>query len=453
MQSLNTSFTCMDFFSNNTLIQAVLNPTNWQSSYFDMRNYCLYCNHSTSVEFQQAILTNNSVLYFWRHESIVCNKYPAILYFRYDPYFDQVKSANSSLSSLSPKKLSDFLFFTNLRTTTSNFIGEQDRNEFFYICMFFDSKTYGFLGDIYEISIVQVRVRGMWIVDTIIRTVILVFMIILIWIPRIKIWIKEAKKLRGMSVKELIIHVISALQLQVLVYATVALLLGYFESAMSQNSTVPGYKVLDGDFRLVANLIIALGSFLLLILWANIVHAATNMDNSSVLAKRYLAAVAAIYIFLFIFVIAGLITYGVTTIAQKYAATTAFMFVGGLFCIMYLLGFSVYGLRILWLFKSGRSKVDILKLRVTRLILLSNFSWVLLVVILIVLGTSYSFPYSVYTFFVVFNVILEDYAIMLVIITHMIIIFRYDLFVECYSFLCQCKPVQPNIESPPAVEA
>jgi hypothetical protein len=452
MQSLNTSFTCMDFFSNNTLIQAVLNPTNWQRSYFDMRNYCLYCNHSTSVEFKQAILTNNSVPYFWRHESIVCNNYPALLYFMYDPYFDWVKSANSSLSSLLPAKLNDFLFFTNLRTTTSNFVGEKARNELFYVCMFFDSKTYGFFGDIYETSIVQFNIRAMWIVDIIVRTVILVFMIILIWIPRIKNWSKEAKKLRGISVKELILRVISALQLQVLVYATVALILGYFEDPMSLNSTISGYKVLNGDFRLVADIILALGSFLLLILWASIVHAATTMDNSSVLAKRYLAAVAAIYIFFILFIIAGLITYSVTTNAQKYAATTAFLLLGGVLSIIYLVGFSVYGLRILWLFRSGRSKGDILKLRVTRLILLSNISWVLLSVILIVSAITYSFPYAVYTFFVVFNVIL-DYAAMLMIITHMIIIFRYDLFIDCYRFLCQCKPVQLNKESPPAVEA
>jgi hypothetical protein len=178
-------FTCMKFFSNTTLIQSVLSG-NWKTSYYDIRNYCLYCNQSTT-EFQQAILSNTSVPYFWRHEqAVTCNGYPALMSNMQTNYFNWVKSSNSLLNGLSSGSLNDFLYFTKLRTTTSNFISEKSRNELFYTCMFLNLNMYGFIDDVWETVVLSIHGKSLWIVDLIVRTTIVIFMIILIWIPCIK---------------------------------------------------------------------------------------------------------------------------------------------------------------------------------------------------------------------------------------------------------------------------
>jgi hypothetical protein len=439
------SFTCMDFFSNQSLIQVVVG-TNWQTSYFDFRNYCLYCNHTTSTEFQQAILTNTSVPYFWRHESSVCNQNPAILSSLYTPYFDRIKSSNSSLTSLSPTNLNDFLSFTQLRTLTSNFIGEKAQSDLFYTCMFLDTQIYGISGDIWETSIAPVRYQGMWIIDLIIRVTLMLVIIILVWIPRIKHWVIVAPKLKEVTGLQIFLRGFSALQSQALICATLSLFVGMFEDFIFLQTTPTGYRSLNGVFRIISCFLVCLGSFLLLLSWVNIVHAATHMVYSPVLPMRYLAATAAVYFFIVVFALSGIIVYATTSTALKVFATGILMFIAAFLSIIIMLGFSIYGMRILWLFRAGRTKAEVLHLRVTRLILLSNFSWALAVAWLIVLALTFSAPSTINTFFVVFNVQFVDAAAMLMIITHMIIIFRYDLFVKCYQ-ICKKFSKEPTNEA------
>jgi hypothetical protein len=439
------SFTCMDYFSNETLIQAVATP-NWQNFYYDVRNYCLYCNHSTGTEFQQAILTNTSVLYFWRHESAICNQNPALLFFSYSPYFDRLKSSNSSLLKLSPDKLSDFLILTSVRTLTSDYIGENARSDLFYVCMFLDVRTYGFTGDVWENSIVPVRYQIMWIIDFIIRFIIAFFMIILLWIPKIKHWI-SVQKIKNVPKIELILQMVSSLQTQVLICDTFSVLVGFLEDFMFFQTTPPGYRSIGGVFRVASYAFISLATFILLLLWAFIVHRATNMHNSQILPRKFLIALALIYSFAVLYGISGILVMLVSTSpSSRYLGTGSIIIVASFFSFIFLVGFSIYGIRILWLFKNGRSKTDLLQLRVTRLLLLSNFMWSLVIPWLIVFALSYFAPQTMYTFFVVYNVQFLDAASVTVILTHMIIIFQYDQFVECYRFLAKLNSTKPTIQ-------
>jgi hypothetical protein len=442
----------MEFFSNQTLIQSVVGTTNWQSPYFDMRNYCLYCDHPTSTEFQQAIRTNNSVPYFWRHESLVCKQNPALLWTLYMPYFDRLKSSNLLLRTLSPDELDDFLFFTELRTNTSSFIGEKDRSDIFYVCMFLDSKIYGFVGDNWEISVFPVRYRGAWILDILLRAILLFSIVVFIWIPRIKYWIIGIPKFKNAPPKSLVLIACSSLQTQALICATLSLLTGFFEDFMFLQTTAPGYRALNGIFSLISCVFVYLGSFLVLLLWANIAQATSNMNISTILSKTYLITLAAVYCFTALIVLSGIIIRCTASTDQTNVATSALIFISVIIYFMVMVGFSVYGVKILWMFRFGRTKAELMQLRVTRLIFLINLSGVLVIAFLIITAITGLAPNSVNQFFVVYNGRMQDWAAFVMIATQMIFLFRYDLFVDCYRrALCKnSSKAEPAIE--PATE-
>jgi hypothetical protein len=227
---------------------------------------------------------------------------------------------------------------------------------------------------------------------------------------------------------------------------SIAVLMGFFEDFIFLQTTPPGYRSLSGVFRIISFAVISLASFLLLLLWAHIVHAATTMSNSQILPRNYLIALALIYGFSVVYSLSGILMLVTTPLSQKGVGTGSMIFIATFLSLVFLVGFSVYGIRILWLFKNGRTKSDLLQLRVTRLLLLSNFLWSLVVAGSIVLALSYLAPNTIYTFFVVYNVQFLDATCIGMVITHMVIIFRYDLFVNCYWFLPKLKSPKPTTQ-------
>ncbi len=436
---------CIDYFSNPKILLNVSSGANWQSLHFDMNNFCLYCNHSTSNEFISLLSNSSALPFFWRREQAVCNRSPAILTNMYTPYFDRLL-ATRDLKLRPQDNLADFINVTQIRTTTNDHVGESDRKDSFYICMFLESKMYAYVDDIYEQSIVPFRYQGVWIIDLVLRALVISFYVLVLWIPRIHHWIQNKyKKMTTIDKKQMVLEALSALQAQAMIADTLSAAIWTFEDFTFLHTTPVGFRNLAGGFRIAAMVLLSLSTFLIFVSWAYIVHVYNHMDTSEVLPKKFLALLSGVYLFHICFALVGAIVFTTSPVSARYTVISVLVLIAVFLIISFMLAISAYGVRILWLLRKNRSTTELLKLKVTRLILVSNFLWLFVLTCLIIMVVSFLAPQKLNFFFVVFNMTITDISGYIIFVMHAIMYYRHDQFKSCYcGWIKKKDPASPE---------
>jgi hypothetical protein len=353
----------------------------------------------------------------------------------YAPYFARLKSVNSNLSKLSspPGDLSDFLNYTYARTVTLDYVNENQREDLFYLCAFMGTKMYAFVDDIWEREIIPFRYQGIWIIDIVLRVIIVACFIFLLWIPRVKYWIQKYKSMTvSLTKKEWLLQAVSALHAQAMIADTISATLWSFEDYTYLDTTARVYRSGAGIFRLASMMMISFSTFLIIVSWAHVLHAFDAMNTQQVLSPRFIVAAAVVYVFHIVFGLVGGIAFLAVGSSLKYYTAAICVLIGVALILTVITGFIFYGFRILWVLRASKTPIELLQLRVTRLVLMSNFCWSFIVVWLVILAVSYLAPTSLYLFFNVYVYQFVDLSGYLAYAMHIVMFFRHDQFHSCY---------------------
>jgi hypothetical protein len=166
--------------------------------------------------------------------------------------------------------------------------------------------------------------------------------------------------MKQLTAKEFLLGAVSALQTQTLVIDIIAILLGGLEDFMYFQIISQDYLDLDGLFRTISCVLLLLGTSVLLISWANVVYSATTMKQSSTLPIKYLLALAAVYGYTVAFAVSGIVMINTVSTSQSNKGIFVLLIIGAILVLLLIIGFSIYGVYILWLFRLGRSKTELL---------------------------------------------------------------------------------------------
>ncbi len=429
-----------------------------------MINYCYYCNYTNKNEFFSQLDDSTKCHYFWRHEKSYCNnsnnveENPTILTFAHRNYLTYKAKTIPEMASFDlTYDFNDFLELTRVRSIFEDHLTEKERWEFPYICYFPDSNSYYSVGDVYETAFLTIRFAAIPFIFMVMRWISLLVVFLVLWLP--KFYDAYSKTLQqvfnGEQIKKFVWLMVSDIQFQATWFITLGFFIGWIEDFVYFPSTSMGLRGLSGLFRAAMSIFFYTGAGILVVKWAHVFHSTQEMRVSNTLSRPLRIILISFYIFIAFLILVPLIIYIVLITVTKnilfyYIATL--LFVATLFLLTVAVGFTAYGVRIIYILYRTDSEMNLLKLKLTRLMLVSVIFIINSAVWTLVLGITYAAADQVWVLVIIFKAPLIDLAFMMFGWMQVYILFESErgrcshLYGKCFG------PCMPKRKIPTQVE-
>jgi hypothetical protein len=401
----NTVFTCVDYFSDASLIAQALphisytplvyqgfgNAQPWWQPHFDIRNYCYYCDHATRDQFL-TLVTNYSSPYFWKHSLSYgndgANKFanPTFLSAIHESY---VNSKRAQLQKRDPvNNVTDFLFLTALRNAGKDEIGEENREEYPYQIYCGSYNKFGVKCDAYVWLLNPVRYAVWPIIDYVVRVFIIILMVIFLWIPKINGHVKQ--HLKGVrTIPRFVWEVVTDLKILCIFFMTIGIPFVLIEDIGDFKTTQAVFQDIRGLFRIAGGLFTIMGFLTLLVFWSHIYHSSQAMDGEKLNIWNKLALTFFYISSLLIALIAAILYAALPD--QRMHVFIALMSIAVIYFFLLVVGFFIYGIRMFCMLRKSNN-VNFLKLKFTKFMMVIMVLFLHIIVWMIILTVEFSVP-------------------------------------------------------------
>ncbi|KAL9654474.1 hypothetical protein ABK040_010494 [Willaertia magna] len=480
----NFTTSCFNFFCGSNeivsfnLTNSIVNNSTFREEYFNRFNYCLYCNNNDAKEFQEIIASsdNNICKLFPIYNDIInlltshCNNGK--------DYLQQVNHINNfTLNNLnigmieqrffSDKTIYRTKYLNNLTSAiednTLHFIQTTFQGGYSnpVMCYCSSRKEFGFqCDDAYQKFFIPFKFKASNVLLFVYSILLIVIVTIIIIIPHCHVKIKSIQQLASETItssKEStfipLIYFKSALSelfltdltSQVIFYLIASLIACFIENLMEfiWNFKVWNLNVSDqfwGVFRGVGVFFVSLTYCMLLVQWSHLIYFVRNNITSyrQPLSRVNFILYISLYIFNFILILIGVIISAVLDSSFYFFTLCAISMI--IYPVIFLIGFSVYGIIIFK--KLRKSNTNIYQLKFTKFILVLNVIMTIGIVVAIISAPSFILNWDLFGIFLGLNRnFIVDVMVLIALTMVAYIIFKKKETLTFYSKIlemCNC---------------
>jgi uncharacterized membrane protein YidH (DUF202 family) len=370
-----------------------------------MHSICFFCNNTNRLMFHQ-LLSNNSCPFFWKHDPSYCTDSPnevgenfmsyGVYHIRAEYYLSHRKSIDPNLR-LNLSRIDDLLNLTIIRNQNNDHIGEVQRGEYPYLCYCPSTQRFGPQCDVYTHILDPLFEEVLPFMDFVLKLFFTAGFLFIAVIPRNIIWIQRYHKAIGSIPIAILKTLFTKLDCIGANLAVGSAVLSAFQEFVQPFSNVTSFTLNTISYCLMG----ACTTFIL-VNWLHYYDSASEMQLHGSLSKKNRIVLALMLLLLVLVLVVAIIGISILFSVEDEQLYTNFnmylnlalflaasVIIGG-----YALGFLVYGLLMYRYLKKVNSKVSLLQLRVTRIMIVIDLSFLHFMIWLSILG--FSFPFKAY---------------------------------------------------------
>jgi hypothetical protein len=339
-----------------------------------MHTLCYFCQTSDRTQFLSQ-LENNTCPYFWRHDKEYCRDLPNDIgenYLQYNflsekisEYYDKIApSLKLNLSSVA-----DLINLTAIRSARNDHIGERERGEYLYMCYCPSTRRWGIQCDIYTNVLIPLQREALYYIGFAMKSVFAIAFLLMVVIPKNIACVKSRKSVSRL--KAILQGLFTQLDAVAASIAFTSILASMMVDLLHFTESAVGHF-----FTSVSYVLLGIATLLLIVQWSHIYDSASELIIDGELSRKnrtlLIVILVTIITLLVIALVGNFITFFVPlSIRNKYDSylngtmyAIACTFLGG-----FAISFLIYGLLMFSILRKVDSKLSILQLRVTRMML------------------------------------------------------------------------------------